>query len=48
MTANNPNKTAPPPIPKAEVINEVAMLAKIKKYAVRFEIDAGNSNILFF
>jgi hypothetical protein len=24
------------------------MLAKIKKYAVRFEIDAGNSNILFF
>ena len=48
LTANNPNKIAPPPIPKAEVINEVAMLAKIKKYAVRFEIDAGNSNILFF
>ena len=48
LTANNPNKIAPPPIPKAEVINDVAILAKIKKYAVKFEIDSGNSNILFF
>ena len=48
LTANNPNKIAPPPIPKAEVINEVAILEKIKKYAVRVEIDSGNSNILFF
>ncbi len=31
LTANNPNKIAPPPIPKAEVKNEVAILAKIKK-----------------
>ena len=45
FTANNPNKMAPPPIPKADVINEVAILAKIKKYAVRFEIESGNSNI---
>ena len=29
----------------ADVINEVAILAKIKKYAVRFEIESGNSNI---
>ena len=48
LTANNPNKIAPPPIPKAEVINEVAILAKIKKYAVRIVIDSGSSNILFF
>ena len=48
LTANNANKIAPPPIPKAEVINDVAILAKIKKYAVKFEIDSGNSNILFF
>ena len=35
-------------IPKADVINDVAILAKIKKYAVKSEIDSGNSNILFF
>ena len=48
LTANNPNKIAPPPIPKADVMNEVVMLAKIRKYDVRFEIDSGKSNILFF
>ena len=29
--ASNPIKTAPPPIPKAEVMKEVTILAKIKK-----------------
>ena len=48
LTANNPNNIAPPPIPKAEVINDVVILEKIKKYAVRVEIDSGNSNMLFF
>ena len=31
LTASNPSKIARPPIPNAEVINEVAILAKIKK-----------------
>ena len=48
LTANSPNKIAPPPIPKAEVINDVAILEKIKKEAVRVEIVSGNSNMLFF
>jgi hypothetical protein len=31
LRARSPIKTAPPPIPKAEVIKEVTILAKIKK-----------------
>ena len=31
LRASNPNKIAPPPIPKAALTNEVIMLAIIKK-----------------
>ena len=46
LMASNPIKTAPPPIPKAEVIKEVIILAKLRNKKVNSVRSDGISNIL--